>query len=449
MTVLRSKFPGRPCVGDGNRSVWFGAPGFEILSVVDGSVTVTIEVETTAALMVCARCGERAWSKGRRWVELADTPSGSASVKVRWRKRIWQCVNEACETKSWTETASLAGPREVITRRAQVWATDRVGAIEATVASLARTLGVSWSTVWAAVIAVGGERVDDSERVGTTAMIGFDETVMQPASRRRRRRFITACVDVETSQVIDVFEGHNSADLSAWMGTQDPGWLAGIGVVSVDPHEGYRHAICADNSPLRDCQIVVDPFHIVRLANQAVTKARQRVQNETLGHRGWKGDPLYAIRKLLLMGAERIDDAGWDRLHTKLRRGDTEGHVTDCWIAKEKVRDIYLTEDPAEAKRCLDAAIAWCDSEPDIAELATLAKTLRRWSRQIVARHYTGASNGPVEAANLTIKQVKRSGRGFRNFTNYRLRILLATGLNPCHTQPVTRIRTRTPSLVA
>jgi len=71
----------------------------------------------------------------------------------------------------------------------------------------------------------------------------------------------------------------------------------------------------------------------------------------------------------------------------------------------------------------------WSDhSTTARAELATLAKTIRRWRTEILAHHSTGASNGPVEAANLIIKQVKRSGRGFRNPANYRLRILLTGG---------------------
>ena len=82
-------------------------------------------------------------------------------------------------------------------------------------------------------------------------------------------------------------------------------------------------------------------------------------------------------------------------------------------------------------------------------ELRRLAKMLRRWMTQILAHHRTGASNGPVEAMNLLIKQVKRSGRGFRSFTNYRLRILLAGGRRRRETHPVTSIRTRRPRLVA
>src|SRR5215210_4086913 len=97
----------------------------------------------------------------------------------------------------------------------------------------------------------------------------------------------------------------------------------------------------------------------------------------------------------------------------------------------------------------LDMAIAWCSEAESGPELRRLAKLLRRWMTQILNRHRTGASNGPVEAMNLLIKQVKRSGRGFRNFANYRLRILLAGGRRQRETHSVTSIRTRRPRLVA
>ena len=51
---------------------------------------------------------------------------------------------------------------------------------------------------------------------------------------------------------------------------------------------------------------MADPFHVVRVANRCLDKIRRRVQNETLGHRGRKVDPLYRIRKLLLTGNERL-----------------------------------------------------------------------------------------------------------------------------------------------
>jgi len=277
-------------------------------------------------------------------------------------------------------------------------------------------------------------------------MVGFDETVMQPAHRRRRRRFVTAVVAVATGQILDVFEGRDAADLRLWLAGMPAAWRAAVQVVSVDPHEGYRSAI-TDTPLLGKVTMVVDPFHIVRLGNQALTRCRQRVQQQTLGHRGWNGDPLYNMRKLFLLGAERVDEVGYERIWAALRDGDPDGEVQDCWVAKEKVRDVFLTDDPNLASVALDDAIDWCTAPESGKELRRLAKTLRRWRREILAHHSTGASNGPVEAANLLIKQVKRSGRGFRNFDNYRLRILLAGGRTR-DPQPVTRLRAR-PSSVA
>ena len=112
-------------------------------------------------------------------------------------------------------------------------------------------------------------------------------------------------------------------------------------MLNIDPLTGRP-------SPLAGVAIVVDPFHIVRLANDALTRCRHRVQQETLEHRGWKGDPLYDVRKLLLLGAERVDDAGWVRIHAALDAGDPNGEVRDTWVAKERVRDVYRTERPRE-----------------------------------------------------------------------------------------------------
>jgi len=60
------------------------------------------------------------------------------------------------------------------------------------------------------------------------------------------------------------------------------------------------------------------------------------VQQDTVGHRGRADDPLYSVRKLLLMGAERLDERGWERFHAALTPGDLDDEISDCWVAKEK-----------------------------------------------------------------------------------------------------------------
>jgi hypothetical protein len=130
---------------------------------------------------------------------------------------------------------------------------------------------------------------------------------------------------------------------------------------------------------------------------------------------GRKHDPLYRIRKLLVSRAERLDDRGCDRPPLGLRVGDPHDELLGAWLAKESVRDIYLTDDPAEAALLLDKAIVGC-LEDEVPEVRALGNTLRRWRTDILAHHRTGASNGPTEGLNLLVKKVKRRGHGFTSF---------------------------------
>ncbi|WP_420433461.1 ISL3 family transposase [Candidatus Poriferisocius sp.] len=432
--------------------VGFGALGLEVAGVEEAGGEVVVRVQSPGGRAVfCDGCGIRARSKGRRDAVLRDAPfSGGCPQRVVWNKRVWACPNPLCAKGSWTERSGLAGPRRVLTERAVGWAVGRLASVEGSVASLARQLGVAWHTMWSH-LAASAERAAGGGRVGPVAKLGFDETVMASASRRRRRRFITAAVDADTGRVVDVFEGRDAADLREWVSQQAREWVRAVEVACIDPHEGYRSAIKSlRGDRLRaDTQIAVDPFHVVRLANEALDRCRRRTQNDTTSHRGRNSDPLYGARKLLLTGQERLDDTGWDRLRAALDAGDPYDEVADCWQAKERVRAVFKTGGPDQAATRLDDAIAWCEAPEAAPELHRLARTLKSWRTEIQTSIATGAHNGRTEAANARIKDVKRSARGFRNFNNYRLRILLATGQKPGQTQPVTKIRTRNPRFIA
>jgi formate-dependent nitrite reductase cytochrome c552 subunit len=113
------------------------------------------------------------------------------------------------------------------------------------------------------------------------------------------------------------------------------------------------------------------------------------------------------------------------------------------------VRDIYLTDDPAVATTLVDKAIAGCAAD-EVEEIRSLGNTLASWRSDIVAHHHSSASNGPTEGLNLLVKKVKRCGHGFRNFENYRLRVLLHAGGVSWPDRPAPpRLRTRSPYLNA
>ncbi|MCA1674579.1 MAG: transposase, partial [Actinobacteria bacterium] len=78
-----------------------------------------------------------------------------------------------------------------------------------------------------------------------------------------------------------------------------------------------------------------------------------------------------------------------------LRVGDPHDEVLGAWLAKESARDVYLTDDPAEAAVLLDKAIAGCAAD-EVQEIRSLGNTLSSWRSEILAHHRTGASNGPT-----------------------------------------------------
>jgi transposase len=173
---------------------------------------------------------------------------------------------------------------------------------------------------------------------------------------------------------------------------------------------------------------IADPFHLVKLANQKLDECRRRVQNETVGHRGRKDDPLYRARRLLTRAHERLDDQGEARLLGLLGAGDPHGEVRMAWHAKEVIRSIYQIDEPDLATEFVAQLAEDLRDDSCPAEVNSLGRTLRRWHDQIVAWHQARVSNGPTEAVNNLIKRIKRIGFGFRRFRNYRIRALLYAG---------------------
>ena len=179
---------------------------------------------------------------------------------------------------------------------------------------------------------------------------------------------------------------------------------------------------------LPDAVQVADPFHVVRLANQALDECRRRVQNETLGHRGRKTDPLYRCRRRLVMARERLTVDGHDKLLGLLAAGDPQREVWFAWNAKEVVRQIYDHTDEQLAAAWVDEIVRdFADGEMPL-EVRRLGRTIAKWRHQIVAWHRSHVSNGPTEAVNNLVKRVKRVAFGFRRFDHYRIRALLYAG---------------------
>ncbi len=164
-----------------------------------------------------------------------------------------------------------------------------------------------------------------------------------------RQHFSTQLVDVRAGQLLDVVPGRGSAEPMGWLAEQGRAFRDRIEFGTLDLSGPYRHVF---EVMVPNATLVADPFHVTKLANTKLDECRRRVQNETLGHRGRKSDPLYRCRRLLTKAKERLDDKGSEKLKGLLRAGDPNGDVATCWEAKEAVRESYAHADA-------DVALEW------------------------------------------------------------------------------------------
>ena len=419
----------------------FGVEGVRVLDVStrdDG--TLVLDVETDQVLAGCASCGVVAVGHGRRVVRLHDAPCFGRPVLVRWRKRVWRCAEQACAVSTWSEDHGYAARRSRLTSRAIAWATDALRHDDTTVSAIARHLGVDWHTAWTAIKTEATRRVSRPERLTGVKTLGVDEHIWRP-SMRATNKAVTIMVDLTRDEngclharLLDAVEGRSGTVYADWLNNEGLEVTVSVEHAALDPFRGYANAI---RDELPDAVAVLDAFHVVKLGSTALDEIRRRVQQDTLGRRGLKNDPLYRIRRTLMTGIEHLTGQQKARLDRHLPVGDPNGEVHLGWQVYQRLRAIYHASTPKAGRRLAEQLIDTLHTCP-IPELARLGRTLRQWRHQILAYFTTGGvNNGGTEAINGLIEKTRRLAHGFRNFTNYRLRILLAAdGTRPYRTRP-------------
>lgn len=263
-----------------------------------------------------------------------------------------------------------------------------------------------------------GQRVliADPARFDGVAVIGVDEHVWRHT--RRGDEYVTVISDLTpvrdgtgAARLLDMVEGRSNAAFSSWLAARPRAWRDGIEVVAV-----------------------MDPFHVVRLAGDALDQCRRRVQQRLHGHRGRSGDPLYAARRVLHTGVELLTE----RQRTKLealfdaaRHADAHAVVEVTSSVYQRMVAAYRDPDRGAGRRALSTLIETLrkDVPAQLVELTRLGRTLTQRAVDVLAFFdRPGTSNGPTEAINGRLEHLRDSALGFRNLTNYIARSLIETG---------------------
>jgi transposase len=178
---------------------------------------------------------------------------------------------------------------------------------------------VSWDTVNdIAVQATGTIVAADTGRFDGVTVIGVDEHRWAHTRHADGGGYVTVITDLTDvvagqgpARLLDLVPGRSAAVFSDWLEARTPEFRASVEVVAMDGFAGYKNAA---TSQVPDAVTVMDPFHVVHLAAHKLDLCRQRIQQDTLGHRGRTGDPLYRVRRTLHTRLSPLTDKQKGRL---------------------------------------------------------------------------------------------------------------------------------------
>src|SRR5699024_1385060 len=123
---------------------------------------------------------------------------------------------------------------------------------------------------------------------------------------RRGDKYVTVIIDLTPisqgtgpARLLNMVPGRSKQVFKQWLKARPKEWRDGIDVVAMDGFSGFKTASAEE---LPDAVEVMDPFHVVKLAGNALDETQRRVRQETTGHRGRAKDPLYRARRTLHTG---------------------------------------------------------------------------------------------------------------------------------------------------
>jgi transposase len=379
----------------------------------------------------CRRCGCEGVPRDTVTRRLAHEPFGWRPTTLLVSIRRYRCTG--CGHVWRQDTSRAAESRARLSRHGLRWALEGLVVQHLTVARVAEGLGVAWNTANDAVLAEGKRvLIEDPGRFDGVTAIGVDEHVWRHT--RRGDKYVTVIIDLTgiregtgPARLLDMIEGRSKQAFKTWLAERPAAWRDAVEVVAMDGFTGFKTATTEE---LPDAVPVLDPFHVVRLAGDALDQCRRRVQQTIHGHRGYKNDPLYSARRTLHTGAGLLTDRQIDRL-TDLFATDDHVEVEATWGIYQRMITAYREPDRTKGRDLMEKLIASISHGVPAAltELITLGRTLKKRAADVLAYFdRPGTSNGPTEAINGRLEHVRGSALGFRNLTNYIARSLLETG---------------------
>jgi transposase len=282
----------------------------------------------------------------------------------------------------------------------------------ASISQACALLDISWDTAQQ-IMERAVERGLDRRQLDGLKHLGMDEK-----SFKRGQSYITLLTDLDQGRVLDVEEERTEEAAAAVWLTLSPEQKQEVEAVAVDMWEPFIRTV-QKQAPNAD--IVHDKFHVSKYLGEAVDKVRRQEHKELMA----QGDEtLKGTRQLWLYNPQNFSENQAEEF-SALK--DLQLKVARAWAAKELFSKFWEYQQEGWARRFFKDWFGWV-SRSRLKPVIEVAQMLKRHLDNLLTYLKHRITNAVTEGLNSKIQSLKSAARGFRNFDNYRIRILFFCG---------------------
>ena len=354
---------------------------------------------------VCGRdCAIHDCAPERTWRHL-DTMQFATLIRARVPRA--DCPEHGVKTMA----VPWAAPAGRFTLLFERFAVDVLLA-SASVSQACELLGLGWDTAHE-IMRRAVERGLSRRQLEGLQHLGMDEK-----SFKRGQSYITLLTDLDGARVLDVVEERTTEAAEQLWATLSPEQKQAVEAVAVDMWAPFIQTI---REQVPDADIVHDKFHVSKYLGEAVDQVRRAEHKELLA----QGDEtLKGTRQLWLYNPEHFSP---EQRQEFSALKDLQLKVARAWAAKELFSKFWEYQEEGWARRFFKDWFGWV-SRSRLKPVIEVAQLLKRHLNHLLTYLKHHITNAVTEGLNSKIQSLKSAARGFRNFRNYRIRILFFCG---------------------
>lgn len=377
-------------------------PNYRVVGVEMTQDTITLDIQSTLKGAECPRCGVYCTDLHENHPRtVRDLPISGKACYLRFVRRRFFCSH--CRDP-FSESLSFVQERRDYTKRYQAWIFHQVK--EDNITAVQRLEDLTYDQIESIFLTEARARIP-ANPFANLKRLGIDEISL----RKGKQDFVLILTNLDTGDVVDVLEKRTQDKLRTRLEQLTEQERSQIKEVAIDMWEPYSN-VCEELLP--NAVITVDRFHVAKAVNEELKKLKNQTKKQ-------HPEVIKGAHYPLLKNQEDLTDTQQEKLDQVYETCPT---LKMAHRLKECLRAIF--DYPATKEKAIQRLQKWSRIAEKEHLFPKFRKTLSNWMDKIANYFHQRTTSGMVEGINNKIKLIKRRAFGFRNFGNFRLRVIVA-----------------------